>query len=350
MKKAFPSTALLLVAVLTLAPVAQSDDREDPTLIKERETFKEHLPGITWLALSPDDRYLATINRRDEVAVWDLKEKKLVGFRNGYDNVASRCVFSRDGKTLATLSRERPIKFWEVPNLKAKGWLGETEPELGHKEIGPQSLAYSVDGKLLACGGCLRKGNGFLSRIKVWEIESGKEIATFKPPDKFGIRCLLFTKDRKTVISGGDDSMLRFWDLESGKEVDACKVGENPVTAMAITKDGTRLVTAGLDEIYVWDVAKRKRVDELFNQGLREVTGHGYPAVESVAFSPDGNVLAAPCGHTVTLFDMQVGKIRNSLGGHKKNAGSEAVAITSDGKTIISAGSDGTIKFWDMPE
>ncbi len=351
MKRRFSLSSLLLAAVLALAPLGQSKGGADPSYIEERETFKEHVAYITQLALSPDDRYLATILHYDEVVVWDLKEKKLAGFRNGNQNVSWRCLFSPDGKTLATLSRETPIKFWEVPTLKPKGTLGEKVPELGDKEIVPQSLAYSADGKLLACGGALRKGDGFLSRIKVWNIESGKEIATLDPPDKFGTRCLVFSKDGKTVVSGGDDSMLRFWDIESGKEVDACKVGDNPVTAMAITRDGKRLVTAGLDEVYVWDVAKRKRVEDVLNKPLLQQMGRTFRAMESLALSPDGNVLAVPNGDhdTITLYDTQVGKIRNRLAGHKKNAGPVAVAITSDGKTIISGGG-GAIKFWDMPE
>jgi WD40 repeat protein len=344
---------LQLIVFVILCPVSRSSARDDPTLVKERGSTKISDEGLGLIGLSPDDRYLWIRTSGEALKLWDLKEQKEAGSLNCSKDFVRRAVFSPDAKTLATMSTETPIKLWEVPTLKLLGNLGEKEPELGDKEIRPLSLAYSPDGKLLACGGVLRNGKGFLTRIKVWNIESAKEIATFRPPDKWGTRCLLFTKDGKTVVSGGDDSMIRFWDIESGKEVDACKVDENPVTAIAITKDGKRLVTAGLDEIFLWDLEARKKVDDLLNKPLLRQMARTFPAVDSLAFTPDGKVLAVPKGgdqDNVVLFDTDVGKIKSRLTGHKKGRSSQAVAITSDGKTIISAGADGTIKLWDMPD
>jgi WD40 repeat protein len=78
-----------------------------------------------------------------------------------------------------------------------------------------------------------------------------------------------------------------------------------------------------------------------------------FPIFSCVAFAPDGKTLAAgtwnrkPEGdHEVHLFDVATGNERSRLKGH--TAWIQTVAFTPDGKTLASAGSDKTIKLWDM--
>jgi WD40 repeat protein len=87
---------------------------------------------------------------------------------------------------------------------------------------------------------------------------------------------------------------------------------------------------------------------------IRTLEGNRQP-VRSVAFTPDGKILAAGGGSDafsdektaeLKLWDVATGKERATLTGHKW--GVWCVAITPDGKTLASAGSDGVIKLWDV--
>src|SRR5262249_40053774 len=72
----------------------------------------------------------------------------------------------------------------------------------------------------------------------------------------------------------------------------------------------------------------------------------------SVAFSPDGKLLAAgtneygPVDTNVHLYDLSTGRELHTLRGHQR--GIVALRFTSDSKRLVSAAWDNTVRVWEI--
>jgi WD40 repeat protein/serine/threonine protein kinase/energy-coupling factor transporter ATP-binding protein EcfA2 len=113
------------------------------------------------------------------------------------------------------------------------------------------------------------------------------------------------------------------------------------VRSVAFSPDG-RLIASGSRDgaIMVWDAATRRALGQ-------PLTGHT-DRVNSVAFSPDGRLLASGgADNTIRLWDVATGAPRGQpLTGHEDAVWS--VAFSPDGKTLASGSSDGTVMLWDV--
>jgi serine/threonine protein kinase len=111
------------------------------------------------------------------------------------------------------------------------------------------------------------------------------------------------------------------------------------VYSVAFSPDG-QVLASGSDDgtIKLWEV-KTGRV-------INSLRGHSN-LVSEVAFSPDGKVLASGSyDSTIKLWEVKTGRVINSLRGHSNHVIS--VAFSPDGKVLASGSYDNTIKLWSV--
>ena len=111
------------------------------------------------------------------------------------------------------------------------------------------------------------------------------------------------------------------------------------VVSVAFSPDGKILASVAWgDPILLWDVETREIIATL--------EGHT-DDVNSVAFSPDGKTLATgDRDNTILLWDVETREIIATLEGHTDDVNS--VAFSPDGKTLASGSGDGTVLLWDV--
>ena len=152
-----------------------------------------------------------------------------------------------------------------------------------------------------------------------------------------------FTPDGNRLISAGGRAgmfgSIAAWEVDSGRRVFEVRGHADGILSAALSPDGRLLATASYDRLVkLWEVATGREV-----RTLKEHTD----AVHAVAFSPDGNRLATvSADRTLKLWDVASGEKRASVG--DATAELYAVAFSADGGTIYAAGVDRSIRSWNL--
>jgi WD40 repeat protein len=162
------------------------------------------------------------------------------------------------------------------------------------------------------------------------------------------IYAVALSPDGKIVASGSGtfESSVRLWDVQTGRELHCLQAGARGpggstagMLSVAFSPDGKVLATGwfGMNVIALWEVSTGKR--------LALWTAHRL-GVRSVAFSPDGQTLASSSyDKTIRLWEVPSGEVVREIKGHEDEVSS--VAFAPDGKTLVSGSSDRTLRLWD---
>jgi WD40 repeat protein len=92
-------------------------------------------------------------------------------------------------------------------------------------------------------------------------------------------------------------------------------------------------------------LSRGPRVEEEWSLEFQTLEGHS-GVVQSVAFSPDGQLLAsASYDQTIKLWNPATGALMHTLEGHSHWV--ESITFSPDGQLLASGSADQTIKLWD---
>jgi RNA polymerase sigma factor (sigma-70 family) len=304
--------------------------------------------GAGAIAFSPDGQTLASGSWSDTVHLWEVSTQKRVGrLMSPRQRSVTTLAFTPDGNTLAVGYGKGNIVLWDMKTQQQTALLDTPSSVLS-------TLVFSPDGKLLASGGFEDL------TVSLWNVQTQTLVGAFeghtndmgvRPP---GILSVAFSPDGKTLASGSNsDETVRLWEVATREQIALLPKNDEDeeyelANSVAFSPDGTILAETGEDaKIRLWDVQTQRQICVLNTKA---------GGVSSIAFRPDGQTLASLNGGfdgrhkggdmAVRLWNVKTRKQIAVSQNH--TAAINSVALSPDDALLASGHDDGVVRLWDM--
>jgi Mg-chelatase subunit ChlD len=313
---------LLEVAKLVPEASPRRDRAEDQLAV-----LSDHKGSVTSVGILRDGTAVSACGEEKTYWRWDVETGKP---RTDNPSVFARdddLTFSPDGRRVLTKQVGSVVNLTDV----------ETGRNLLRLSVAMHrhGMAFSPNGRRFIIGCQSIQGDPF---VGVWDAETGDDVQVFKGHGRRAkVHCVALSADGRFAASADRNDGIRVWDIESGKQLQQLK--RRTVLTMAFSPDSKFLVTGeSLDVIVVWNATTGEEV--------RRLEGHS-GGVPAISFSPDGRYLVSGGeDKTVRLWDVNTGKELHRFDGHAAEVLS--VAFSADGQRAISGGKDKTARVWNI--
>ncbi|BCL34465.1 WD40 repeat domain-containing protein [Nostoc sp. MS1] len=254
-------------------------------------------------------------------------EEKSITLSNtlfGHGDAVWAVALSKDGQTLVSGSADKTIKVWNLETGKVIATLE------GHTDTVRAIALSSDDQTLISAGGD--------NTIRIWDLQKfqiKRTIMTNSGP----VWSLAISNDGQTLVSGHENGTIKIWNFPTGQLLRTIKGHDDRVFSVAMSPDGETFATGGLDKnINIWNLYT--------GQLLRTIIGH-QDAVRSLIFSRDGKTLAsASWDQSIKLWNVQTGQLLHTLSGHTSRV--VTLSLGFDDNILVSGSIDNDLKIWNM--
>jgi WD40 repeat protein/DNA-binding SARP family transcriptional activator len=280
---------------------------------------------IAKIAMSPDDKTVFAGVDDGTVILWDIATGRILWEQQAHTEWVQDVAFSPDGQLVAATFDDR-IMFWQAADGQLIRQIEST--------VYRQKITFNPTGKQFATIGSEED-----SRLVLWDFTSGEAIREFDRGSN--IEDIAYTADGTAILIAGKAGVLTLIDAQTGQVIyevqEDLGTSAGALSYVALSPDGTRVIAAFSNAgLLVWDLATGDLLQHFRKEG----------GVFSLAFHPeDGTVLIGGQGIVQTI-NLQTGEILGANTGH--SAAILGLAITSDGKRVVTTGLDGIVRLWDL--
>jgi WD40 repeat protein len=173
--------------------------------------------------------------------------------------------------------------------------------------------------------------------IRIFSLATGSELLVLRGHGG-RVTAVRLTPDDRRVISGSDDRTLRIWSLESGAQEAEIPM-ESSVNVLEVIPHGGQ-VMAGLEDGSIQSV-------DLVTGAMTRLSGY-QERINGLALTPDSRHLLAASGDgTLMIWDLATRTAERFAG---KIGRLSAVVVTAEGDRAFCNSQDATIGIWSLAE
>jgi WD40 repeat protein/serine/threonine protein kinase len=294
----------------------------------------KHPLNVSTMAFSPDGGRLLTACLDGMVRTWDLATGQEADSFPARAESGYEACFSRDVRRLAWTSVDGTVKVWDTATRRE-------EFDVRSNQHWIRSVAFSPDGRRIALGG----GDG---TVRLLDGSTGRETLTIYAHSLMA-DSVAFSPDGYRLASASKDHTVRVWDatpLTDDPQAEHCvtlTAHKHQVRRVAFSPDSRWLASASLDGTAIlWELLGKREITRRYTLRHRD-------KVVAVSFSPDNRTLASASGdNTAKLWDLQAPN-GDSLTERRTiplAGGARSIAFNPDGR-LLAISQDGGIAIHD---
>jgi WD40 repeat protein len=297
---------------------------------------------VSCVAFAVDGKSLVAAGYSNRLTWWDLASgQELRKVTLATVSSVNAMQFSRDGKVLALACGDGSVRLLDGESAVERRALVDTV-----NRYSTITMSLSPDGKSVVV---VHRHNRL---VVLWNAETGVVRHRIPNVNTYNLPAVVFTPDSKKFVTLWTDSKLHLVDVETGKslkelEPAATTTGAamyaSRIPALAVTPDGKKVVYRTMADRFfnMVDLETGKRVFRWEKTGPA-----GFYSSNALAVTPNGRFLVeAGSESSVKVWGLASGKLLRELPG---GAGAmQTVAVSRDGKRVASA-SGNAVYLWDL--
>ncbi|MCS7012147.1 MAG: DnaJ domain-containing protein [Chloroherpetonaceae bacterium] len=295
---------------------------EVPTVTLPEEIYRAGA-ALQSIALPNDGKYAAAVASYKGIVMWRTAQPEQMWF--GYADTSAVSLAAFDHR-LALGTMRGLLHLFEL-----KGDSLILQRTLSAHQSVITSVNFSHDGKLLVT-------TSWDKTAKVWHAETGELLRT-RMGIAFPIYSAVFTGDDKHIAFTNDQQVM-VWNWREGQ---LRNIGLHRKRLLAMDADSNWVLSSGEDRVV--------RQTHLATGTVR-TTQPEPMTITAVAFSPKGHIFAtANADGFVRIYSAKTCQKLDVIAAHAPESGkgkATSVKFSPDGLLLYSAGTDSTIKAWDM--
>ncbi|MEN3942720.1 serine/threonine-protein kinase [Prosthecobacter sp. SYSU 5D2] len=329
---------------------------------------------VTGLSFHPDGEHLLVTCHSENVAVIDIRSRKLLPKVVRCGEPLLHGGLRADGKGVYALTESgRLLRLdWqgraEAPLVQAGGapatyeiaetagayavmtrgtriWVADLDAwKLNYERTLPSSvtrLAVRPEcGEVLILDGARRN-------LSVLSLKTG-EVKHELKPDAGIVTAIAFSQDGRIVVTGHEGGMLMFYDLEKGTERKVQSRSRSDVLNLSLDAAGTRAVSGSQDALmYVWDVATGEEQPKARMRTPRHSDSAMAGGIKTV-YARDGESFFSYNSRDLRVrsFSADTGQLDGPYLTHVSPV--SHIAESPEGKLLLTAEVEGRISLWHL--
>ncbi len=289
-----------------------------------RQLLAGHTSVVTDVAISPDGRWLASASRDRSLRIWEIESGQAVHVLIGHRGDVQTVAIAPDSRHAVTGGLDFEAVLWDIiDGVELQRFIGHTANIL--------DVNFSPDGESIVTGS--RDNTAIL-----WDVNTGEIIRRFEG-HVASVQTAEIDANGERLATGAGDGLIIIWDVTTGEEIRRLNGHTTAVNDVDFSTSGTLLASASADEtVIIWDVTTGEIV--------RRFDGLG-AGVNTVEISPAEDViLIGTLTGTAYLLDVQTGREVGVLRGHTGEITS--LSLGRDGRLAATSSTDLTVRLWNI--